>query len=452
VDALLSMAAPSIFYLEEHRALWALLGTMRAAGTAVDSVTVFTRLKAQGSPTASDFAKWQTLGWDGAESVILPDLRDLAHRRWLLRKSEELRDSAKAPAVSLEDTRARLSELYEATAAADTRGKPLIEVLTPEELRAWKPDPSCYLVGDDIISRGEFSVLSGWQGIGKSMVAKCLAFAGARGTGWLGYPVKRRFRTFILQGEDSRKRLRAEFLAAPDVTSEWVRATPPIPLAFGSAAFRSELRRQYDSWPFDLLILDNWTDISGTQDVADSQEAFNQIRACLPYGDSMPAVLILAHLRKQRGGENWRPKVGRELMHEISGSLALTSKARAAFVLQPLDPQDMEDQGVVFCCAKASNEAPLPPRAWRRAMGECSPILDFDLDEWLNPEEGSRRTMDEAGFRALFEGGRVHLAEKRLVELIREKGFSYPTARRYIANRFAHLVEEGKAGCLKLKA
>jgi hypothetical protein len=283
------------------------------------------------------------------------------------------------------------------------------------------------------------------------MLSKNLAFAGARGGNWMGYQCMRKFRTFILQGEDNRKRLKKEFTAAPWVTSEHVRFTPPTPLAFGNPAFRAELRRQYEAWPFDLLIVDNWTDISGEQASSDAAEAFNQIRDCLPYGEAMPGVMLLAHLRKQRGGDNWRPKMGRELVHELSGTLALTTKARTVFVIQPVDASDMDNQGIVFQCAKTNNEKPLPPQAWTRAMGACTPIQNFDLDAWMNPPDdgGARKTVREHHLAKIMGPG-VRMTRKRAVELLEEEGFASQTAYKALSadGKFADRLVTGSDGML----
>lgn len=448
VDALLARLSPQIFYGTLHQEAFATMKTMRGKGHAITSLTLAT---IGGMLPATVARLMEAKVGPAIFDATLPRLEELAHRRWILRKAAELRELANAPSVTLEDTKARLSELYDATHKADRKGQPLIEVLTPEAIRQYQPDPSTYLVGEDMITRGDFSVLAGWQGLGKSMLSKNLAFAGARGSAWMGYPCKRKFRTFILQGEDNRKRLKAEFTAAPWVTSEHVRFTPPIPLAFGNPAFRAELRRQYDAWPFDLLIIDNWTDISGEQASSDAAEAFNQIRDCLPYGDAMPAVLILAHLRKQRGGDNWRPKMGRELMHELSGTLALTSKARTVFVIQPVDAGDMDNQGVVFQCAKANNEQPIAPAAWTRAMGVCTPIANFDLDAWMNPPEdgGARKTVREHHLAKILPPG-VRMTRKRAVELLEDEGFASQTAYKALSadGKFAERLVTGSDGML----
>lgn len=448
VDAFLGRLSLGLFYGEEHRKAFDCLVNLRQKGHAVDAMTAWSIGGLDRGYVDRVLGSIPSLAiFDN----VLPHLQELAHRRWILRKAVELRELASAPAVTLDDTKARLAELYEATEKADRKGQPLIEVLTPEAARAYVPDPSTYLVGEDMITRGDFTVLAGWQGLGKSMLAKNLAFAGARAGDWMGYKCRRKFRTFILQGEDNRKRLKAEFTAAPWVTGEHVRCTPPIPLAFANPAFRSELRRFYEAWPFDLLIIDNWTDISGEQASSDAAEAFQQIRDCLPYGDAMPAVLILAHLRKQRGGDNWRPKMGRELMHELSGTLALTSKARTVFVIQPVDASDMENEGIVFQCSKANNERPLPPSAWTRAMGACNPIANFDLDAWMNPPEdnGARKVIREQHLAKIMPPG-VRMSRKRAVEALEAEGFAQQTAYKALSadGKFADRIVTGSDGLL----
>ena len=53
------------------------------------------------------------------------------------------------------------------------------------------PNPASFMVGDDMIVRGELCCLAGWGGVGKSMCANTLAYAGARGRGeWMAGVVK----------------------------------------------------------------------------------------------------------------------------------------------------------------------------------------------------------------------------------------------------------------------
>lgn len=81
--------------------------------------------------------------------------------------------------------------------------EPLIRFFTPSELRAYMPEANTVLVGDSHISKGEVVVLGGEPGVGKSTAATELAFCGATGKDWFGLPVHAKFKTMIIQTENS---------------------------------------------------------------------------------------------------------------------------------------------------------------------------------------------------------------------------------------------------------
>jgi CheY-like chemotaxis protein len=139
--------------------------------------------------------------------------------------------------------------------------------------------------------------------VGKSRLANTLAFAGARGAGeWMGYLVKRRFRTLVLQSENGPRRIQSEVAGLPREWDEHVRLSLPTWMRFGEPAFRQELRRLWESWPFDVLIVDNMNDVAKADGREDFLEALDNIRASLPVYPDAPAVVVVAHLRKSRGG------------------------------------------------------------------------------------------------------------------------------------------------------
>ncbi|MFZ4820051.1 MAG: hypothetical protein ACOYLU_15515, partial [Limisphaerales bacterium] len=85
-------------------------------------------------------------------------LEQLAHRRWLRRKASELKELSASKTATIEDTRARLSEILEDTARASTRDQS-IEVVGVDDLVQYEPDPATYLIGDNVISRQSKTVL-----------------------------------------------------------------------------------------------------------------------------------------------------------------------------------------------------------------------------------------------------------------------------------------------------
>ena len=107
----------------------------------------------------------------------------------------------------------------------------MIRFYTPSELRAYMPEANTVLVGDSHISKGEVVVLGGEPGVGKSTAATELAFCGATGKDWFGLPVHAKFKTMIIQTENSRHRLKQEFLArcADSYLDDWIFVSEPPP-------------------------------------------------------------------------------------------------------------------------------------------------------------------------------------------------------------------------------
>lgn len=447
VDALLERLSERLFYLETHQAALAILREMRGQGHAVDSLTAVTVGGLDASLVAHlAGASTSIVQFDN----VLPHLQELAHRRWLLRKGHELRELASAPSVSLEDTRARLAELTEATERA-AGGESPIETLTIDDLTQYQPDPGTFLIGDNVISRQSVTVFCGWPGLGKSRLTTTLALAGARGTGaWMGYAVRRRFRTYILQSENSQSRLKSEVEAVdPAAVRDWIRWSKPTALNFHKTEFRRCLARIWEEWPFDLLVIDPWTDVVRDAEAGDVAEAFENINASLPRGERAPAIVVVAHIRKQGRTDKWRPKLGSEIMHEVLGSQGTVGKARTVFALQPADPTDNASDQVVLDCGKCNDGRPNPATAWLRRNGEFLPVSGFDFDAWRNPpDDESRKVITEAILREVLE--ETFLSRKEAVAAIVSKGFSEPAAYRALSadGKFGQLIHVATNGKL----
>lgn len=453
VDALLLQLRPGLFYDGRNQALLLALTQMRIEQHAVDQVTAFTWMKTH-EPRAAELwpavalaALAQEIGSYANFKFYLEELRLLARRRWCLAKAAELHALVNSSQVKEEDIQDKFAELFEKSSRMGEASKPKIEVWTVDQYKSYVPDPKTFLIGADIISLGELAVIAGWQGLGKTRLANTLAYAGAVGRGeWMGYEVKRRFKTLILQSENNPRRVQSETKEWIQEAGECVRISLPTFMQFGDPAFRAELRRYWYSWPFDMLILDNMNDVARDEGRADYLEALDNIRASLPPYPHTPALVIIAHTRKQRGGENWRPKAGRELMHEIAGSLVLTAKARTVFAIQPVT-MDMEDTRIVFETAKCNNEVPLPRSAWHVANKHFLPCQNWNEQEWLNPPDDSQAkeiTLDT--LKTLFADGKRQLKKGVAIEELRQAaGVAYSTAARYLnpkASKFKDYLAE----------
>lgn len=420
-----------------HQLIFRAVGAMLDAGATVDASTLYTELERTEQTTqAGGFEYLASLLDETPSAATAPHFLRIVREKWLLRQTIAAGTRAVAaaydsagPSQVLGEAAVEFEELANLSAGAATETRQ-IEIATIAELRGYKPDPKLFLIGADTINRAEITVIAGWPGLGKSRLGTTLALAGARGSGdWMGYTVRRQFRTLVLQSENSLRRLKEEVAGVPKAAEEWVRFSKPTALRFGDPAFRAELRRIFQLWPFDVVILDHWAEIAREEGQADHLEAMENVLSCFPRGEASPAVVFIAHLRKQRGGDSWRPKTGRELLNELSGSFVIGAKARAVFVLQP-GSMDIDDDRLVFECAKSNNDKPLPPSAWHRRNGEFLACPDFDFDEWHNPPENGRRGITEADMDAVFQGGRRALAKKHATAELKAAGFSQATAYR----------------------
>jgi hypothetical protein len=447
VDALLARLKPSLFYMLRHQDALAAFRDIRSKGHALDVITAH-------SISGLDMV-WMSEAMDECPSIAsfdyyLPHLEELSHRRWLLKKGAELRELAQSAEVSLEDTRARLVELTEATDKAAGGASP-IETLTIDDLNEYVPDPATFLIGENVISRQSKTVICGWPGLGKSRLTTTLALAGARGSGdWMGYTVRRRWRTYVLQSENSQGRLKSEVEGFPaDVIRDYVRWSKPCTLAFHKQDFRRRLSQIWHEWPFDMLVIDPWTDVVRDAEAGDVAEAFANIDASLPRGERQPAVVVVAHIRKQGRSDKWRPKAGSELMHEILGSQGTAGKARTVFALQPADPTDNQSDVVILDVGKCNDGRANPPSAWIRKNGAFGPVPGFDFDAWRNPpDEGDRKVITEQTLRNVLE--ETYLSRKDAVAAIVRQGFSEPAAYRALSadGKWASLIHTAKDGRL----
>jgi hypothetical protein len=438
VDALLLQLRPNLFYDLRHRGICTELTRMRMEGHALDLVTFHSWLKGR----EAEFGGMAYLAdLPNAPpslqmfSEYLKQLKALARRRWALAESVRLAERARNGDLDLADLRAEFSEALEKVEGDSRRETSLIETVTLAEIQAYVEDPSNFLVGDGIITRGEPMVIGGWPGLGKSTLLNTLAFAGARGRGtWQGYEVKRRFRTYILQSEAGMGRFSKEFKDIPKEAGDWVRFSKKCSLSFGRPEFRQTLRREWERWPFDVLGIDHWADVAREEGQADYLTALENIYAALPSGDAQPTLAVVAHLRKQRGGEFWRPKSGRQLLDELSGSFVIGAKARTVFVLQPVT-MELSDTRIVFDCAKCSNAIPHDRSAWDRCAGEFQPLDHFDFEAWLNPpEEGARAHKPKReDWEAIFSGGPAGMTKKTLADrLMQDRHCATASAYRWI--------------------
>jgi hypothetical protein len=165
--------------------------------------------------------------------------------------------------------------------------RPVIEFLSPSEIKAYKAPPGTLLVGDNHIVRGGVFVIGGPPGVGKSRTAVGLAEAGATKLDWLGLPVHCHFRTLIIQNENGRFRLKMEFEDLNhELLDKYLRISPPPPLGlrFDRLDFRDQVKASLEKWDPGAVIIDPWNAVAKDDKQKDYRETFDLIRQVIPAG------------------------------------------------------------------------------------------------------------------------------------------------------------------------
>src|SRR5271166_2883934 len=220
----------------------------------------------------------------------------------------------------------RIKGLRETANQAQT---PLIEFLSPSQIKSYVPPPGTLLVGDNHIVRGGIFVIGGPPGVGKSRAAVALAEAGATQLDWLGCKVHCNFKTLIIQNENGRFRLKMEFEDLDhQLLDRYLRICPPPPLGlrFDKLAFRDQVKAYIDTWQPGVVILDPWNAVAKDDKQKDYRETFDLVREVIPAGDDAPALGIVPHTRKPLPNERTS---GRALLNLLAGSHILASIPRA---------------------------------------------------------------------------------------------------------------------------
>lgn len=446
VDALLGQLRPALFYDMECRIVHDAMAHLRFGGHAVDAATLMELLKPEKAPphlqgglcsanVAAVLSEWPKLGLVFNFGEYLEKLRALALRRWALAQSAKLSEKASQGDVKIEELQEEFAEVAERAGRIGDGERPMIEFVKPSQAQAHVPNPNTFLVGDNMISRGGLTVIAGAPGLGKSRLATTLAVALARGAGnWIGYDVRTQAKTIIIQSQNSMSRIKQEFDDTPGDFDSHIRISKPAALRFSDAGFRRAVRKAIQDFDAGCVIIDPWTGVAADEKLADYLEALAYVQDVCGVGELAPAVVIVAHLRKQRGGEQWRPKRGRDLMHELAGSFALAAEARTVFVVQQVNA-DISFPEVVIDCGKSNDGRPLGPQAFERRNGMFRPLhwSDSQFDTWYggSEEEGGKgRSVTEADMLAAFDDGNRRVARKQAVQHLMEAGASKASAYR----------------------
>lgn len=297
--------------------------------------------------------------------------------------------------------------------------EPLINFFKPSELRAFEPEKDVVLIGDCHVMRGEVFVIGGEPGCGKSTAATELAICGATGRDWLGLPVHCRFKTLIIQNENGRYRLRAEYqargLADEIEDSILVSEPPPFGMTLNHADFLADVRAALEAFGPDVVIFDPWNAAAKDDKAADYAAAFDALRRMLPTGKNKPALGIVAHTRKPQSNE--KRTGGSGLMHLLSGSYVLSSVPRSVFIIVR-GSLDETDNSIVLFNPKNNNGPKAPRTAWECQPGGFEALPEFD---WKSFDEGGteRKTLSGDHIREALGGDMRKRSEavKRLMKV-----------------------------------
>lgn len=272
-----------------------------------------------------------------------------------------------------------------ATSSTKPEEKPLFKVWTLGDLRKLMEPEGWNLVGDYHITRGSITILAGSPGIGKSFATLDLAIKGATGSGnWLGYTINKRFKTLIIQAENSLLRMimDAKRVQIAEEFNEHVKLLEFSwgDISLGNSKLVDALRKLMAEFEPDLVIFDPWNQFADDDKAKETKAAMDGIKHILDAAKNPPACLIVAHHRKKREGDAHK---GRQMADLISGSYVMQSNPRCVICYVAYDPTDENDNRVVVLCPKKNNgKHKGPATAWTLCEDGFEAIADFDYKAW----------------------------------------------------------------------
>ena len=293
-----------------------------------------------------------------------------------------------------------------------------IEFRSPIEILSDPPLTDGLLIGDSHLSKGSVCILGGAPGVGKSRMAMSLAIAGATQSDWFGYPVRRKFKTMILQSENGAWRLYNELrdIEGIEHLNEYIRISDPpnYGIRLDEIGFRKQFLEALDYFRPDVLVIDPWNAVVSDDKAKDFRVAFDTIRSLTGVSENDPALVVIHHTRKPK--ENERHS-GRALLNLFAGSYVIGSVARSAFVMQSATNDPEDDRVVVTCCK--NNDGELGERtAWHRRNGLFDPTQNFEWSNFDKEPESTIATAQDKVLAVLREGKSTR---KQLVEDLKHR-------------------------------
>ena len=189
--------------------------------------------------------------------------------------------------------------------------------------------------------------------------------------------------------------------------------------------YRKSLDNELKVFKPGCVVLDPFNSIAIDDTLDAYTEALTLIEKQFLSKEPKPAVVIVAHPRKQKRNEA-KPK-GRELMHELTGSLKLTSRARCVFMLESTNKRGL----LKLTCAKNNNGEVGGESLLRFEDGQFVPETKISLSEVQAGKKNSGISLEQ-----IKEILKTPLTRKQVVSKLSEL-----TSK---SNAYALLSKEGR--------
>jgi hypothetical protein len=382
------------FYVSAHQTIYSVLVDLWNAGHAIDLITCTQALRdrklLESVGGAAFVTSLFTFVPTAANAGYYIDIvRDKYGLRKMIHLGTEMTRQGSNGSEPAEIADFAEREIFKLRQLHDSNGKheSHIQFFTPSQLRNFHPDNELVLVGDCHIVRGEVFVIGGEPGVGKSRAATQLGVSGATRRPWFGLPVRRQFKTMIVQAENGRCRLQQEFSAINcDEIENWLRVSepPPFGLDLNRPQFQAAIGAALRTFKPDCVVLDPWNAAARDDKQKDYNETFDALRGLLPTGTDRPSLGVVAHTRKPQLNE--KRTGGTCLQHLLAGSYVLSSRPRCIFLMMP-GSEDETDNSVVFFNPKNNDGQKAKRSAWHRTGRGFVEAENFDWSEFDKPPD-----------------------------------------------------------------
>ncbi|MEM1059325.1 MAG: AAA family ATPase [Verrucomicrobiota bacterium] len=240
-------------------------------------------------------------------------------------------------------------------------------VYSPSELRGLPDESWRHLIGKGHLSTGVMTVIAGPGGCGKSRLITALARCGATGEDFIGLPVHKCFKTFILQNENPIFRLQEDF--EPLVGKHFdqsirVSSIPNGGIQLADKVFKKHLAEEIKLFEPDVFVLDPWTSTIRDHTFESCVEALYNLQVAIPYNEL--AVVVAAHTRKKDLKHGTNSQITQD---EVLGSSRLVTTARCVLLMQPVNNSEETRHSVKIDCVKNNNGEKGPIGVWKQNNG-----------------------------------------------------------------------------------